>query len=714
MRSWFQSSVAGSAKYRPDIDGLRALAVLPVILFHAKIPGFSGGYVGVDIFFVISGYLITSILLRDLENQRFSIATFYERRIRRIFPALFAVLLFSTLIAAALFAPSDFAAFGKGLISVTAFVSNFVLLRGPEAAGYFDRAADWKPFLHAWSLAIEEQFYLFFPIALFMAFRWFRHRLVAALVGASLLSFAANILLTKYRPAMAFYMLPPRAWELLLGSLLAARAIPHVTRRSWREAAGILGLVMIVGSVAAFSNDTVFPGFAALLPCLGATLVIYSGESGDCFSKRVLSSGILVLFGVISYSLYLWHWPLIVFGRFFVSAELDGPQTAVVLALSFVFAMLSFVFVESPFRSKRFTRHQMFQFAAVAMTITVAAGVSIQLTEGVPGRFDAATRQLVLRNFERQSDYQDVCTNYKVNVQRWADVNVCSMGPEASHKIFFWGDSHVQQLYPAVNELYKHGDLASLSVRFAVANGCPPTEHMNNTGNGYHCDSFASVAMRRAAEPDIDTVFIAFNTDWTVHPELCDSVEGRCIGDTLPTSDAAKHVFAELDSHIKKLKTLGKKIVLSLPFPMYNKSIPKMQVHNALFSRFGLGDVASDITLPSIRRQMEEIAHRHGAVVFDPRRSLCPDNRCLTDIEGVSIYKDDHHIAESQIGIFKNDLRAAFYKTNSFLGSQTLPIAAIAPGRTSELPFERPIEGRLRFVPNLGGDLRDAARRLLE
>jgi peptidoglycan/LPS O-acetylase OafA/YrhL len=651
----FRFFPAASDKYRPEIDGLRALAVLAVVFFHARIPGFSGGFVGVDIFYVISGYLITSIIAADLDAGRFSFTGFYERRLRRIFPALYAVVFFTTLAAWVLFTPKDLFLFGKSLIAVTFFVSNLFFKRQAGADGYFGRESDTQPLLHTWSLSVEEQFYLLFPVTLMLLVYWARGRKKEYLWLAVAGSFAINVWATIYRPHSAFYILVPRAWELLIGSLLAMNAVPALKGRLAREIAGLGGLGLIVWAVCVFSRDTTFPGFYALFPCVGAWLIIYGTESGPSFLRGVLSLTPLVFVGVISYSLYLWHWPILVISNYFSAGPLTGAERAAAISLSLVMAVLAFVFVESPFRGthSRITRRQVFSFAFGAVILSAALGLSIWRYQGLPGRYDDVTRRLVSQNTDRKDDFQEVCANWRKDFNSLADINFCNLGSDSSRKIMFWGDSHVQQLYPVVKKIWESGGLGPRGAVFAVANGCPPTEHLNVSG--LHCDAFARFAMIRAERDDIDSVFMAFNTWWSVHDLVCPSVEGRCVG-TISLEETRRRFLDELSEHIHRLRERGKRVIVTLPFPFFDKSIPDLQIRNAVFGRFGLEGAATEMTLPSFRGQVASVAAAAGADIFDPRKSLCPDQHCITEVDGVSIYKDDNHIAASQTGILQSDL----------------------------------------------------------
>jgi peptidoglycan/LPS O-acetylase OafA/YrhL len=664
MRFTFHSTVARSGHYRADIDGLRAVAVLSVVFFHTRISGFTGGFVGVDVFFVISGYLITSIIAKDMFQDDFSFLAFYERRMRRIFPALFFLIFVCTFVAAILLAPSDLLVFAKTMIATTCFLSNFYFLRHAAAGGYFANLNDLQALLHTWSLAVEEQFYLLFPALLFALVKWTRRRTVQWLSVFALISFLLSIKLLRHHPSMAFYMLVPRAWELLMGSLLALKVVPPVNRRMVREIAAAAGLVLIACADFFYTDQTPFPGLAAFVPCFGAWLVIYAGEQGASWANTVLTFPPLVFIGVISYSLYLWHWPLIVFTQYFSGHDLRGFQTLGVILVSVLMAFISFEFVESRFRGRNaaFSRRQIFALGFAASVAALMLGVIAVRSNGLPQRYDAATRNLVIENAARRHDFEEVCTNFHTDPHSLADINFCNFDPDAGKKILFWGDSHVQQLYPAVKHLYDSGALEGRGAVFAIANSCMPVEHMNGTGKGFHCDTFSTLAMKRAEMNDIDTVFIGFNTWWSYNKNgICPSVNGKCIPGA-SSSENRRMFISELANEIHTLKALGKNVIICLPFPDYNESVPDLEIRNAVFGRFGLAGGAIDQTLPDLRAQIAELAQTSGAIIFDPRKSLCGNGPCINQIGGVSIYIDNNHIAASQIGILEDDLKQVLEK----------------------------------------------------
>lgn len=346
------SLVSWVLKYRAEIDGLRALAVFPVVLFHAGFDSFSGGFVGVDVFFVISGYLITNLLLKDLEDRNFSLIDFYERRARRILPALFLVCLVCLPFALIWLMPQDLKDFSKSLLAVATFSSNILFWR---ESGYFATASELKPLIHTWSLAVEEQFYILFPLLLLFLSRFRKKRIQASFIIFFALSLSISIYFTPKNPWAAFYLLPSRVWELLLGSIFAAylRKYHLQIDRKWAELGGVMGLFLIAFSIFSFDGNTKFPGVAAVFPCLGTVLIILFAQ-GETLVRKLLSIRPLVFIGLLSYSFYLWHQPIFAFARHRSIFELDTFSYMGLIAVSLVLSYFSWRFVEQPFRKKTF------------------------------------------------------------------------------------------------------------------------------------------------------------------------------------------------------------------------------------------------------------------------------------------------------------------------------------------------------------------------
>ena len=378
-------------EHRREIDGLRAIAVLPVVLYHAGLPGFDGGYIGVDVFFVISGFLITSIILNDMAAGRFSLVQFYERRARRILPALFFVSLACVPFAWMLFLPDSMAALGRSLLAVAFFVSNFLFW---SEDNYFGANAEEKPLLHTWSLAVEEQYYLFFPLLVMLLLPWGKKWLTAALLVGFMGSLAITEIGWRKIPEANYFLSPFRAWELAAGALLAV----YLSARTLagNDKLAFAGLALLVGSFVVIDRQTPFPSLYGLMPVAGTTLLLaFARRDNAC--GRLLGAPLFVGFGLISYSLYLWHQPIFAFAKA-VSLQPPSELTYIVLtAVSIGAGWLSWRFVEAPFRDKtRWTRRGIFTMAGVGTITLAGVGYALNGLEGVPQRVGDHNRDLAV------------------------------------------------------------------------------------------------------------------------------------------------------------------------------------------------------------------------------------------------------------------------------------------------------------------------------
>jgi peptidoglycan/LPS O-acetylase OafA/YrhL len=429
-------------KYRPEIDGLRAVAVLSVILYHAGIPGVSGGFVGVDVFFVISGYLITGILLRELDAGTFSIVAFYERRARRILPALFLVLLVCIPFGWFLMDPYAFWRLGQGLIAVTFFVSNILFWRTTD---YFTATGN-NPLLHTWSLGVEEQFYIFFPLFLWFVWRYARAWLWWSILFVALASLAISQWgVQSGRLVAAFYLIPSRAFELLLGSMVALAAfrkwVPNL-RPMLAEAVALGGMGSVIWAVVMFSKGTPFPGWHALVPSIGTAVVLMFVRTSSLLG-RVLSWRVMVGLGLISYSAYLWHQPVFAF----VHIAGWSPGLGVSLGLvgaSLMLAWLSWRYVEHPFRDRGWiSRRAVFWWAGTLSASMVCFGAWLVATQGVSSRYTA--EELAWWR------YADIGLQSEYVVRRF-DAHVGGFKPGTERKVLILGDSYAQDF---VNMAYE-------------------------------------------------------------------------------------------------------------------------------------------------------------------------------------------------------------------------------------------------------------------
>lgn len=507
LNSQFTSAQTSPAAYRPEIDGLRAVAIIPVIFYHAGFASFTGGFVGVDVFFVISGYLITSLIVRDLERGCFSLTHFYERRARRILPALFVVLFVSFPLAWVWLDARPMLEYSRSLLSVLVFASNFMFW---FETGYFDSAIELKPLIHTWSLAIEEQYYLLYPLLLLLVWRFNPKAIVGGLVALSIASLSLAIIGSSKFPDAAFYLLPARAWELLLGALTAFwlrkgnRAPRHTALADLLSAAGLLCIVIAVLN---FSAATAFPGYAALLPTLGTVLIIaFSGHAR--YIKALLSLPLLVGIGLISYSAYLWHQPLLAILR---HASLDDPDftmLSIVIVGTFILAWLSWRFVEQPFRNSRAWPAARAR-VAVVLAIVALYGLGFYGTGdgGLLSRFDRLAT--VLDSYypepERPASPGPACRMSGTDML--ARLNDNCDGVLAGEYAILIGDSHAAALASALRDELLDNDLELISL---YNNGCLPIRGTqgSTSGNGNECEVFLE---------DLDAVMQTLNPEFIVY-----------------------------------------------------------------------------------------------------------------------------------------------------------------------------------------------------
>jgi peptidoglycan/LPS O-acetylase OafA/YrhL len=649
-------------EYRADIDGLRAIAILPVVFFHAGFGFAQGGFVGVDVFFVISGYLITSLIHREMIAGDFSLVRFYERRVRRLFPALFAMLAVCAAMSAWLLLPQDLRYFGGSLFATTLFSSNiFFWLE----AGYFDVAAERKPLLHTWSLAVEEQFYLLFPLFLLLVLRYLPRRPVAVTGVVTVVSLLASEWMLRNSDSAAFYLAPFRAWELGLGACLAliAPQARHGVRQA--EAFAWLGLALIAASVAAFSWQTPFPGLHALVPAVGAALVIWSGSGASTHASRILSARPLVFTGLISYSLYLWHWPLLVFARHIAIRELTTAERLGVLLASVALAVGSWRFIERPFRGRHgiLPRRRLFRLAAVIMACLCAVGLAGVAQSGWPQRLDAHTRQL-LAGAEDRNPRREACSFHDAQALRTG--RACRIGRLDAQQPSFvvWGDSHADALMTAFDQLAAEHGQAGL---YLGKIGCPPLLDVERVDSPFGCQAFNDAARELiAASPARRVILVARWSHFTSEPVVGQEERQRVvIVDAQSKQRDVRGNDAVLARGLERtLELLGPRevfVVSTVPEIGYPVPQTLAQAH-----RLGR-DVDIRPTLDQYRQRqrgvetlLEDARRRHGFRSLDPASSLCGTGRCQVESGGRPLYFDEHHLSVRGATAVAETLRPAF------------------------------------------------------
>ena len=434
--------------HRTDIDGLRGLAVLAVFAGHLGLSGVPGGFVGVDVFFVVSGFVIARVVSRRQGAGQFSLIDFWERRTRRLLPAVLVVIAAATVMAMIHMFPDELVGFARSGLSTLAFSANLYFWRTID---YFAAPPDMHPLLHAWSLGVEEQFYIVFPLLMVLGWRWFPGRLRTVLACLALISFGAGVWMAKDMMSAGFYLPIGRAWELLLGVLLAQGAIPAPSDRRVRSLMGVVGLGLILGAMALYQPWTAMPGTAALVPCAGAMLLLMAGE--DTPTGALLSIPPLRFYGQISYSLYLWHWPLISFQRMLFGEQAGGLLTPfAVFAAAVVLATLSWRFVETPIRDRRDGLSTgRFYMAALAATLVVAAPlVLILATNGLPGRFSPRV-YAIAGSAERTVRHTESCLPPPDGPLKSFPAECLQMA-EGEPDWLLAGDSHANHLWYGLSE----------------------------------------------------------------------------------------------------------------------------------------------------------------------------------------------------------------------------------------------------------------------
>jgi peptidoglycan/LPS O-acetylase OafA/YrhL len=602
-------------KYRSDVDGLRAVAVLPVLLFHSGVSVFSGGYVGVDIFFVISGFVIVSKLVEDIDEGHYSIAGFYVRRIRRIMPAMVATILFSYLAALFFFLPSSMRDFSDSVVATTLFFSNVYFW---QHSGYFETASLSAPLLHTWSLAVEEQFYIVIPIALYVTSKLSRRMVCPLFTLAALASLALSVFLTDRGPTANFYLLPTRAWELLVGAIIVLARLPPVGNRIAREVLAALGLGLIVFAVATYTDATPFPGLAALAPTLGAALIIQLGVGEELtLTGKALSWRPLVGVGLISYSLYMVHWPIIVFARYAVLRELIGWEIAAVVVASVVLAYLSWRFVETPFRRPKGveSRPRLFTVTASLLAGLTGLGFLGSSTDGFQARYPN------LRPPQIAQVGEDVwlskrCFLEGQDAADWKG-DVCVRTSGSARNALLWGDSFAAHYIPGL--IKNQERLTHNIVQYTFA-GCPPILSYKSYARP-GCEPFNARVFDVIAKYRIDTVVLSSRWDQLRQrglPGLSDTVD--------------------------RLKAAGVKVYVLGQSPMFPFDVDILDVRGA-----GMEAGGSEASwYLSFKPAQNQLLHQaSGSADFiDPLPTFCKERLCEYKTRNELLFYDYGHFSD--------------------------------------------------------------------
>jgi peptidoglycan/LPS O-acetylase OafA/YrhL len=607
--------------YRADIDGLRAVAVLLVVACHIGIYKLRGGFVGVDVFFVISGYLISSTILADIAASRFSIVSFYERRIRRIVPALVVMLFVTGLFAYKYLLPLELLDFSKSLLASAASVSNFYFW---NQSGYFDAPAAMKPLLHTWSLAVEEQFYIFFPVFLMLVRKYSPTRLKLAVISIAAISFVAAAIGAFKYPVSTFYLAPTRVWELLLGTILSLKLFPEITGAFRRNAATLAGMAMIVISAALFSATTPFPGIAALLPCVGTTLIVAAGETGTSLVSGILASRPVVFVGLISYSLYLWHWPIIVFQKadaILVTGVSTRAAALSVLAATFLTAILSWRFVELPFRNGRLklSGAPLFHTAFASAAVVAGLGVTALVFHGLPSRFPSEAVQVAsYLDYGTKEEYREgSCFLLPTHTFENYDAAKCLHQQPNKKNYLLLGDSHAAQLWYGLASAFDGANIMQ-----ATAAGCKPTLEQVREARVECTRLMNNIFSEYLLGHQIDALLISARWEETDLPRLARTIEWA--------------------------KARGIKVVLFGPMVQYDSSLPRLLAASIKENDPAIPYNHRVAECARLDKKMSETAAREWGVRYVSFfSSLCKERTCIEYAgNGVPLQFDYGHLTK--------------------------------------------------------------------
>lgn len=632
-----------SLSYRPEIDGLRAIAVLSVIFYHAGFSFVSGGFVGVDIFFVISGFLITTIIKNNLDANQFSFADFYERRARRILPALFVVLFISILFAWFCLIPDEFLLFSRALIAVILFVSNTKL--GQEN-NYFDPINELKPLTHMWSLAVEEQFYILFPVFLIGLWKFQRQRIVQIIFIILLLSLLGAEIGSVVKPGENFYFTLTRSWELLIGAA-SAFLIQKVQPNQKLQ---IIGIIFLAFPLVFFNSTTPTPSIYILFPTLGTALVIIYSRS-EFILTRFLSNRISTFFGKISYSAYLWHYPIFSFYRIMFDIHISSDEAFLLIGLTFVLANFTWIYVEQPFRAGGktivVTQKSVFILSSIFSLLFLLFGFFGILSNGFEIRLNPEQRSNIIFQDDDSFKFSRSTSNKScaslLNSPPLSE-EVC-IANSTSPKILIAGDSKAMSLYSAI-----YSKKFNVEAMLIAAHGCPLYPNLSyiptfETGFSNNCTEIAKKVIDIATNLSSIEVIILFNEADNLNE---DSSKYYLNGQKLNKVEAFNHAYSFV---LSKLSKTGKNIIVVSDNPSWSvdpkKCIQKLPLSKAPSDSCRINVGTFKDGLPGYYRALEELKKTHSnVVIYDPTRVLCDKNgSCDVREDHKLLYFDQTHMS---------------------------------------------------------------------
>ncbi|MDX5386345.1 MAG: acyltransferase [Marinobacter sp.] len=656
--------------YRPDIDGLRAVAVLAVVLFHAGFEEFSGGFVGVDVFFVISGYLIGSIVLKELESGSFTFRGFYERRVRRILPALFVVLIVTAVAGYFLLLPDEFVALGQASLATLFFGSNIYFW--DKKSTYFGLDINTEPLLHTWSLGVEEQFYLFFPLLLWTLYKrgLSRNQLFAVFTLLFAASLALNLVATPFYTKFSFYMIPARAWELLLGVMLALGVLPEVRRAGLAAVLAMAGLVLVLGTVLLLEEGALFPGVNAIYPVVGTALIIYAGRKHTTFVHRVLANKFVVYLGLISYSLYLWHWPVTIY----TGMLWDSPYAKLfIVVVSIVLAAISYRFIENRYRGSGAVvyvggvkkRRGVGEIGVTALAVFMVAWALV-ISDGAPGRVPDKVYEVVgvdRVSVDTMKDSEN-CRLFSENPDGRGEKKgyLCLLGdPSGVPEFIVWGDSHARALIPAFQAAAERSGITGIAL---TNSGCQPLAGVYREAK-YRCLNFnTSVLEFIEARPDLKQIFLVGY--WRV-PLMGKSYDNNnfLIKDektSLISPEENRRVFQRgLERTVAQLD--GREVFLVEDVPEVGAKYGKALANHFVRSVWLTGEGVDALYYEDVR---DEYIVAFEAVLdslngeyqwFPVKHRLCDEGLCPLVGDARLLYKDGDHLSQHGAMLLLDDFQ---------------------------------------------------------
>ena len=671
------------SKYRPDIDGLRAIAVLAVVAFHAFPGWLRGGFTGVDIFFVISGYLISSIIFENLDNKTFTFSDFYSRRITRIFPALITVLVFCYAVGWFVLLADEYQQLGKHIVAGAGFISNFILW---QEVGYFDNLAETKPLLHLWSLGVEEQFYIFWPLLLWLYAKKSANWLVPSITVA-LISFCFNIEKINSDPIAAFYSPQARYWELMVGGILAwatlyKRSLNSLpTKLGWfrdkshfnssealNSLASLLGVVLITFGFFGIHKGLNFPGVWALIPVIGAALILWAGPNA-WINRIFLSNKLITWFGLISYPLYLWHWPLLAFGRIYLGEFPNKVIRLGLVLLSIVLAWLTYRFIERPIRFEWKSNFKVIiLIICMAATALVAYGTFIY--EGL--LFRALAKQSLAFQYSEEIPGYITCamkSDFKKFLPNDIDLNYCVVNKHKSPNAIIIGDSHAEDKFHGLVRTDQQHEWMLMG-----NSNCPPVLGIQLYGEQKACKrKFEFIYSYLENNPGIKDVAISFYGVYFRRENYSGEEFKNELSKEFFAKESShgaldywqKSFYAGLDLSIHKLIANGKRVTLIIDVPEMPAS-PRDCIRSP--------HIACQLDKESVLKSQQDARQMIAQLqksnpklrVYDPSELLCRDGICSFKLNETILYRDSHHLTlGGSIEFAKH-----FLMLNSFQGHQ--------------------------------------------